>query len=76
MLSGRKLITTSSYVSSELFANGHVKPLATIGPCGNGAVNNWTVDNAVFAGACIDGDGASALGQTLYALREETNKYK
>jgi prepilin-type N-terminal cleavage/methylation domain-containing protein/prepilin-type processing-associated H-X9-DG protein len=65
--------------SNYLFCDGHVKalrPMGTIFPCGTAPVNYWTVDNAPFAGKCTDGDGASALGQALYALRLEASKYK
>jgi len=65
-------------VSNYLFCDGHaksMKPLSTVG-CGSQTVNMWTVDNAAFPGNCTDGDGASALGQALYALTLETDKYK
>jgi len=65
--------------SNYLFCDGHVKalkPLGTIAPCGTAPVNYWTVDNAPFPGSCADGDGASALGQALYALRTEAVKYQ
>jgi prepilin-type N-terminal cleavage/methylation domain-containing protein/prepilin-type processing-associated H-X9-DG protein len=66
-------------VSNYLFCDGHVKalkPMGTIAPCGSAPVNYWTVDNSAFPGNCADGDGASALGQALYALRLETQKYQ
>lgn len=66
-------------MSSYLFCDGHVKalkPLATIAPCGTAPVNYWTVDNAPFPGSCNDGDGQSALGQALYALKIQTADYK
>jgi len=65
--------------SNYLFCDGHVKalrPLATIAPCGSAPVNYWTVNNAPFPGKCTDGDGSSALGQALYALRLEASKYQ
>jgi len=65
-------------MSNYLFCDGHVKalkPLGTIAPCGTAPVNYWTVDNSPFQGSCSDGDGASALGQALYALRSEVTKY-
>ena len=62
-----------------LFCDGHakaMKPLATVGSCGGGTVNMWTVDNAAFPGNCADGDGTSALGEALYVLKLETAKYQ
>lgn len=66
-------------ISNYLFCDGHVKalkPMATIAPCGTAPVNYWTVDNAAFPGSCSDGDGASALGQALYALKTQVEDYK
>lgn len=65
-------------MSNYLFCDGHVKalkPMATLAPCGSAPVNYWTVDNSVFPGSCTDGDGASALGEAIYVLTQESLKF-